>query len=325
MKTNHLTILEYMDSVCSTLKNEERYSAARLCSSVHNSFARFLEEGKASASVRCLDRALLKDYEQWLYSRNLADNTVSSYLRSLRSSYYRMAGEFHFYASHTLFKNVYTGVSSTCRRSVAKRSVGRVLSGGRLPDDTCLRFTSDMLSLQFLLCGMAYIDLYHLRKTNLQGNVLTYRRHKTDVEISLIVPADGMRLLRLYADTASGSPYLIAMDRRMDIPVKEGTTAAEQTYICYQLSLRKYNGDLHRLSEILGMGEKLSSYSPRHTWASIAFHSNAPVGAISRVLGHKSIRTTEFYLEPFGENEIDRVNNKIIRLVKDGVKILEIA
>lgn len=133
MKANHLTILEYVDSVCSTLKNEERYSAARLCSSVHNSFARFLEEGKASASVRCLDRALLKDYEQWLYSRNLADNTVSSYLRSLRSSYYRMAGEFHFYASHTLFKNVYTGVSSTCRRSVAKHSVGRVLSGGRLP------------------------------------------------------------------------------------------------------------------------------------------------------------------------------------------------
>ena len=61
------------------------------------------------------------------------------------------------------------------------------------------------------------------------------------------------------------------------------------------------------------------TYSARHTWATVAFHQETPVGVISRALGHSSVKVTETYLKPFGDREVDRTNRKIIRYVLNAV------
>ena len=61
------------------------------------------------------------------------------------------------------------------------------------------------------------------------------------------------------------------------------------------------------------------TYSARHTWATIAFHQETPVGVISRGLGHSSVKVTETYLKPFGDKEVDRTNRKILNYVLSAV------
>ncbi len=61
------------------------------------------------------------------------------------------------------------------------------------------------------------------------------------------------------------------------------------------------------------------TYTARHTWATVAFHQETPVGVISRALGHSSVKVTETYLKPFGDREVDRTNRKIIRYVLNAV------
>lgn len=61
------------------------------------------------------------------------------------------------------------------------------------------------------------------------------------------------------------------------------------------------------------------TYTARHTWATIAFHQETPVGVISRGLGHSSVKVTETYLKPFGDREVDRTNRKILNYVLSAV------
>ena len=57
---------------------------------------------------------------------------------------------------------------------------------------------------------------------------------------------------------------------------------------------------------------KVSSYTARHTWATLSFHLGIPVGIISEALGHSSVRVTETYLKPFENERVDKANDKLI-------------
>lgn len=62
------------------------------------------------------------------------------------------------------------------------------------------------------------------------------------------------------------------------------------------------------------------TYTARHTWATLAYHSGTPLGLISQSLGHSSIRVTMSYLKPFDAEVIDKVNRQVIALVKGSKK-----
>lgn len=61
--------------------------------------------------------------------------------------------------------------------------------------------------------------------------------------------------------------------------------------------------------------EKLSSYTARHSWATIAHYRNYQLGLISNAMGHSSERVTETYLKPYEKNEIDEMNKGVISYV----------
>ena len=60
------------------------------------------------------------------------------------------------------------------------------------------------------------------------------------------------------------------------------------------------------------MSSHLSSYSARHTWATMAYYCEIHPGIISEAMGHSSINVTETYLKPFNDKKIDEANEKVI-------------
>ena len=54
--------------------------------------------------------------------------------------------------------------------------------------------------LMFLLRGMPFIDLAHLRKRDMQDGRITYSRHKTDKPITVRIPREALVLIAKYAD-----------------------------------------------------------------------------------------------------------------------------
>ena len=82
-----------------------------------------------------------------------------------------------------------------------------------------------------------------------------------------------------------------------------------------------FNRQLMLLGEMLGLGDKLSSYTARHTWATTAYYCEIHPGVISEAMGHSSITVTETYLKPFRNKKIDEANKKVVDFIKRSIPI----
>ncbi|MEG1729987.1 MAG: tyrosine-type recombinase/integrase, partial [Bacteroidaceae bacterium] len=191
-----------------------------------------------------------------------------------------------------LFKKVYTGVESKVKRSISPVAVERLIHADRQQLSKKHAEACDLFALQFYLRGMPFVDLLQLKRSNLYGNLLCYHRRKTGRRIVVKLEVEAQKILNRYLSTSVGSPYIFPLYR--DAQLKNANH-----YQAYQSSLRKYNDALFRLTLQLKLGVKLTSYTPRHTWATTAYHSKQPLGLISNALGHSSITVTEHYLRPF--------------------------
>ena len=74
--------------------------------------------------------------------------------------------------------------------------------------------------------------------------------------------------------------------------------------------------ELSVLKKWMGSHAHLSTYTIRHTWATMAYHCEIHPGIISEAMGHSSIKVTETYLKPFQNQRIDQANQEVISFVK---------
>nr|WP_303777000.1 site-specific integrase [Bacteroides intestinalis] len=308
----------YMPEVIGMLKREGKFPAMHVYACTLRSYEKFCAEERypknttASLSMQeIFTPERLKEYEDWLAGQQSSPNTISTYMRTLQAVYNRWMSPGIEGYNPVLFKDVYTKVESRTKRALTAEQMEQL----RNTDFSVLALRQQQVLtyflLMFMLRGMPFIDLAHLRKSDLRNRRITYRRHKTGKLMVVDVPPDAMRLLQKYRDKTD-SEYLF--------PLLHGGLFMEEHHHRYQETLRHFNRELARLMKQLLPGVSVSSYTARHTWATLAYHSGVPVGLISQSLGHSSIRVTMTYLKPFDAEVIDRINRQVISLVKKSKK-----
>jgi hypothetical protein len=308
----------YIPEVIGMLKREGKFPAMHVYACTLRSYEKFCAEERppknttASLSMQeIFTPERLKEYEDWLAGQQSSPNTISTYMRTLQAVYNRWMSPGIEGYNPVLFKDVYTKVESRTKRALTAEQMEQL----RNTDFSVLTLRQQQVLtyflLMFMLRGMPFIDLAHLRKSDLRNRRITYRRHKTGKLMVVDVPPDAMRLLQKYRDKTD-SEYLF--------PLLHGGLFMEEHHHRYQETLRHFNRELARLMKQLLPGVSVSSYTARHTWATLAYHSGVPVGLISQSLGHSSIRVTMTYLKPFDAEVIDRINRQVISLVKKSKK-----
>ena len=308
----------YIPEVIGMLKREGKFPAMHVYACTLRSYEKFCAEERypknttASLSMQeIFTPERLKEYEDLLAGQQSSPNTISTYMRTLQAVYNRWMSPGIEGYNPVLFKDVYTKVESRTKRALTAEQMEQL----RNTDFSVLTLRQQQVLtyflLMFMLRGMPFIDLAHLRKSDLRNRRITYRRHKTGKLMVVDVPPDAMRLLQKYRDKTD-SEYLF--------PLLHGGLFMEEHHHRYQETLRHFNRELARLMKQLLPGVSVSSYTARHTWATLAYHSGVPVGLISQSLGHSSIRVTMTYLKPFDAEVIDRINRQVISLVKKSKK-----
>lgn len=332
-----LTLVELMTSVIGQLKREKKYSAVRTYTSTRNSFRAFVaaeaekeerEDAPQNEETLPLPQpeevsspkedplslftvfspGRLKAYEVWLRGRGKKWNTVSTYMRTLQAVYNRLYAPGSFGHNPKLFDGVYTKVESLTKRALTVQQANILMAADfeLLPEEVRCALAYFLLMLNFR--GMPFIDLAYLRKQDLQGDYIVYCRHKTGRQITVHIPREAKVLFEQFRDRNPHSTYLFPI---LDEKLKDDATV----YECYQQALRSFNKQLQAVAMLLLPGEKLSSYTPRHTWATLAFHKGISIGIISKALGHSSIKVTETYLKPFEDRKVDAANDELLDLV----------
>lgn len=304
-KGNPADLSSCMSTIIGDLKKASKHSAVHVYTCTLNSFTEF---SGGSGTVMLVDEAFtigkLKAYQEWLLKKELSWNSVSTYLRTLRAVCNRLFPPGSpGYAPH-LFDDVYTKVESRTKRALTEEQMHSLLvtDPASLPED--VRDALFYFLLMFLFRGMPFIDLAHLRKRDVKGDMIVYCRHKTGKQMTVRIPREAVPLMKELSFKNRDSIYLF--------PILGDGFEDDEMYCRYLTALRRFNKKLGKLAALLLPGVKISSYTARHTWATLSFHLGIPVGIISEALGHSSVRVTENYLKPFGNERVDRANDKLI-------------
>ncbi len=291
-------MLEFVNSVVEKKKRQDKMRIAETYTSAIKSFIRF-HKGR-DIDICLINSDLMIDYEVWLRKQGVCANTSSFYMRNLRALYNKAVEEGLTFQSYP-FRHVYTGIEKTVKRAVPL-SIIKKIKEMNLPNNTA-SFARDMFLFSFYTRGMSFVDMAYLRKKDLAGGILTYRRSKTRQKLMIKWEPCMQEIANRYENKTS--PYILPI---IKCPFSD-------TRHQYLYTERSVNRALKLIGKILKLPYPLSTYVARHTWASVAHSKNIPISIISEGMGHNSETTTRIYLASLDNIAIDRANSMILNSI----------
>lgn len=313
-------LLSWMDQVAETYTRHHSFSTADNYLRTRRSLHSWLSgRGSQDLPLRRLNAELVADYQEFLTVAGHGRNTRTFHLRNFRSAYNKAvdAGLLPRSAQNGHpFEHTSTTSLPTHRRASEAEVVARlekldiasalVAMGKKSTRKSFAKTVSDLSYARdififcFYACGMPFVDFAHLTPDNIRHGLLCYGRHKTGTYIEMEILPPMQRIIDRYAVRGH---YLF--------PVLTAVSTKE-AYVEYTKAIRKYNHRLAQLSQMLDIGMSLSTYVPRHTWATTVYHRGMPESCIKERLGHVSLNTTRSYLKTFESSQIDEINKKIM-------------
>lgn len=292
-----------------TLKSEKRIGTYRAYSNAYSALNAFRggskdKPGKELAPID-LTPSLLKNFETWmLQTRKVGRNTVAMYARAIKVIWNLCAEtntslrEFYPFATRQNDRNRYKIRTAAGKKAEALEVDQLQTFIDTNPDQDSPEYEAKMLLLfAFYAQGMNMRDIAHLKYQNFQGQTITYIRQKTkdteSQETPLEVPLTGP-LRDIIA--AIGNP-----DKRPQSYVfgvlQPGLTALQQDSRIRD-KIKRVNAGLRQLCADCGL-PPITTYTARHSYATMLRDSGQPVEAIRELLGHSDTRVTEAYLKRF--------------------------
>lgn len=290
---------KYLEKLAARSREEGHACTARHYLSTLHSFLLFLEsKQKDDLPLEETGETLLMQYQEWMVKRNLAPNTISFYLRNLRSAWNKAISEGLIEYAPSPFTRVNTSIAPTAKRAVEETTILRIAELAETDGlDPGQAFACDMFLFSYYARGMAFVDLAYLTPDNIKGNKLVYKRRKTGQELQITLLPEMKKLIKRYRN--NGTPYLFPILKNGDSPS------------LYESALRLQNKRLKKIGKKIGV-EKLTTYVSRHSWASIALQKGVPIEMISEGMGHSSVKVTRIYIALLDNPWLDYANEVVV-------------
>ncbi len=325
----------FMEEVIMSRRNLGKARTAETYAAALSSFRRFMNGN--DVVMNNMDSDMMLRYEAWLREKGVRPNTSSFYMRNLRAVYNR-AVEKELTVQRFPFRHVYTGVERTVKRAIPINII-RKLKEMELADSPALDFARDMFMFSFYTRGMSFVDMAYLRRRDLAGGMLSYRRRKTGQRLVVkwegcmeeivakygagegwLLPIVGRGGVGRDGDVGGGGRGASGVGRRArgcGAGSRDGRcgTEAEDERRRYILMSHNVNRNLKIIGRRLRLAAPLTMYVARHAWASIAKSRNVPMSVISEGMGHDSENTTRIYLASLDNVAIDKANSMILKLL----------
>ena len=122
-----ITLQEMLSTIIGELRENGRWGTAHIYQSTLNVFSAF--NSQQNLSLRKLNPAVLKRFEMHLRQRDCSWNTVSTYMKVIRSAYNRAVDMRCARYIPRLFEHVYTGTRADKKRALDASDIGALVRG----------------------------------------------------------------------------------------------------------------------------------------------------------------------------------------------------
>lgn len=232
--------------------------------------------GVSDMDIRKMDFDFVSQFEFWLKTfRNCNHNTTIKYIANFRKIVN------HCIRSGWLEKDPFVGFKMTKKEVIPEflTEYEVVVLGEK-------KFSSERLTQVrdiFLFCcytGLAFADVKKLRISEIgvgvDGNKWIFtRRKKTDTISRIPLLPIALEIIEKYSN------HPVCNNSEKILPV---------------LSNQKYNEYLKEIANICGINKNMTTHTARHTFATtITLSNGVPMESVSKMLGHKNLKTTQHY------------------------------
>jgi integrase/recombinase XerD len=248
---------------------------------------------------------LLDQFSHHLITSGLKVNSVSNYFRSIRAIYNKAIKMKVVDRSLYPFHDISIKSEKTAKRAVLKEDIAKLLEIPLQQNSPSWRALNYFM-LSFYLRGISFTDLAYLKQSNIIDGRIVYRRRKTHKDYSVKLFPVAETIINLMH--VPGSDYLLPI-----IPnnVPENSLRAKRTI---QQCIKTTNKYLKRLSAEVGLGCPVTTYSSRHSFATIAKRMGYSNELIAEALGHEyGNKITNIYLDNFELEVLDAMHQQVIK------------
>jgi site-specific recombinase XerD len=232
--------------------------------------------GVSDFDIMEIDHAFITEYEYFLRSvRKCANNTAVKYIKNFKKIIRICLA--NGWLDKDPFANYKSKVREVEREFLSQEEVQTIYTKKFGTDR--LNLVSDIFVFS-CFTGLAYIDVKNLTQSNISLGIdgkrwIFTHRQKTDSPSRIPLLQIPEEIIQKYA----ADPQCLNEDRLLPI-----------------LSNQKMNSYLKEIADVCGINKELTFHIARHTFATtITLTNGVPIESVSKMLGHKSLRTTQHY------------------------------
>jgi len=291
-------IISELESVKKELTMDGRVSTAISYNCTIESLKKFTTKEKIS--FEDLTVSFLKDYEKWMLSKKNSLTTVGIYLRNVRTVYNKAKKEGvvtpGLYPFGEGKYEIPTGknIKKALKFEEIKKIAAYAAEVGSVEE-----MYRDYWLFSYLCNGINIKDIARLTYGNIEGELIKLTRAKTEREkrhsprpITIIITKQISRIINQWGIKPEFKDQHI-------FPILKKEMTPEEEYKAIQQATKQINKYIKRIAKALEFTDKVTSYTARHSFATVLKRSGASVEFISESLGHSNTTTTENYLADF--------------------------
>ncbi len=257
------------------LNDRNLRQSTRVC---HLSTLKHLKSFAPELRFKDLTYQFLVDFENYLISISQHRNTIAKHMKQLKRYINLAVGQGLIDIRYHPFTNYKIQTEETVKAYLAPEELESI---EQLPLHSC-HGLSRCRDIFLFSCytGLRFSDIVRLRKANFQkiDNIwwLVFSTQKTEIivrlPLSLLSQGKALPIFRKYRHNKCGTLFALSENSNSNV-----------------------NKLLKVLARMARIDKRISFHTARHTFATLLLYRGAQITTVQRLLGHKSIRTTEIY------------------------------
>jgi integrase/recombinase XerD len=295
------SIFKYTSDLITELIKSNRIGTARSYREVMSVLKKYNHDNDLAFHV--INHQFLTKFQTYHIGKGNSLNGLAVYMRTIRAIYNKAINAGIVEKELYPFAKYKIKTIPTEKRALEWSLLKKIIKLKIKPYQECFNARNYFLA-SYMMYGMNFTDMAFLKKIDIQDGRITYRRKKTsklyDIKITKILGT----ILSFYSKLNSDSPFVFPIIKRENLVYQ---------YKDIEWARKQYNKKLKALADLCGIDKNLTSYVSRHSFATQAMLQQVPLNAISTMLGHSSLKTTEVYLKSLPANMLDDYNAKIMQ------------
>lgn len=306
-------VLFFMKTYIEQLSKEGRSGTADSYKCASVSFSKFIKsKNRKKLHFADLTPGWLNAYEKWMLNEKKGLTTIGIYLRSLRTIV-NIGIENGMIAqeAYPFGKRKYQiPAGQNIKKALPLADIKKIFE--YRPTTEAEQKARDLWLFSYLCNGTNVKDIARLQYRNITQKDITYVRAKTARTTKKDLKKIHVRLLpeikeiieRWGIKPATPETFVFGILSKSDSPEKELAKVRQATK-----TINKY---MQRIGKHLDIDINMTTYTARHSFATVLKRSGVSVEFISESLGHKDLRTTENYLDCFEDDEKESQQRQLL-------------